>query len=164
MKCNAFTLVEILIVVMILGILAAIAIPKLSNASQVSRESAMKDDLRLLRTQIGVYKSQHFLHPGYPGGDGTATPTAQASYDQLTKYTDAQGNTSASSSPVYRYGPYITMLPSNPINGNSDWKILAPGDAFVTDNTTGWLYQPSSGTIRANSPGNDSEGKPIVEY
>ena len=75
---RGFTLVEILIVVMILGILAAVAIPKFANASQSARESSLKDNLRLLRTQLGVYKSQHSLYPGYPGGDFTATPTETA--------------------------------------------------------------------------------------
>lgn len=161
---RAFSLVEILIVVMIIGILAAIAIPKMSNASQMARESSIKDDLRLMRTQLGVYKSQHSLYPGYPGGDSAQTPTAAVAVDQLQKYTDNAGNVSATHSSYYRWGPYLDAFPINPINGKSDLKILSGSDAFTPDGTTGWLYQPSTGTIKANNAGTDSGGRPIVDY
>ena len=58
---KAFTLVEILIVVVILGILAAIVIPRFSDASHQARESALKDNVRFLRSQIQLYKAQSTL-------------------------------------------------------------------------------------------------------
>ena len=54
---RAFTLVEILIVVVILGILAAIVLPKFSNASAIARASMLADDLRVIRMQVQVYRS-----------------------------------------------------------------------------------------------------------
>src|SRR3954453_3386064 len=56
---TAFTLVEILIVVIILGLLAAIVIPQFTNASQDARESALASQLQTLRSQIELYKLQH---------------------------------------------------------------------------------------------------------
>ena len=56
---SGFTLVEILIVVIILGILAAIVIPQFTNASQDARESALLSQLQTLRSQIELYKLQH---------------------------------------------------------------------------------------------------------
>ena len=47
-----FTLIEILIVVAILGVLAAIVVPELSSASRQAREGVIKDDLRFMREQI----------------------------------------------------------------------------------------------------------------
>ena len=49
---RAFTLVEILIVVALLGILAAIALPTFQDHIQQARESAAKDNLRILRNAI----------------------------------------------------------------------------------------------------------------
>src|SRR5712671_3629272 len=56
---SGFTLVEILIVVIILGILAAIVIPQFTNASQDARESSLLSQLQTLRSQIELYKLQH---------------------------------------------------------------------------------------------------------
>jgi len=53
---SGFTLVEILIVVVILGILAAIVIPQFTDASTEAKESALKSDLQTMRSQIELYK------------------------------------------------------------------------------------------------------------
>jgi len=162
---RAFTLVEILIVVVILGILAAIAVPKFSNASSMARENTLKDDLRLLRTQINVYRANHQdVSPGYPGGDTTQTPTMQAFSDQLTLFTDTLGNTSLTLTTACRWGPYFTQLPQNPVSSLSTLKFLGPSDAFTADGTTGWLYQPSSGYVKPNLIGVDSDNRAFSDY
>src|ERR1700761_8978417 len=56
---SGFTLVEILIVVIILGILAAIVIPQFTNASTDARNSSVASTLQTLRGQIELYKIQH---------------------------------------------------------------------------------------------------------
>src|SRR3954468_21497673 len=84
---RGFTLIEVLIVVVILGILATIVIPQFSNASQQARENTLKDDLRFLRLQVQMFKAQHRDIPvGYPGGDRSVTPTESALSDQMTKF------------------------------------------------------------------------------
>src|SRR5436190_21840661 len=89
---RAFTLVEIMIVVLLLGIIAAIVMPQFSDASHVTREKVLKEDLRFLRNQVAVYAIQHHDRaPGYSGG----SPSAAAFADQMTKFTDMNGNVSA---------------------------------------------------------------------
>lgn len=67
-----FTLVEILIVVVILGILSAIVVPQFSNATQDSKLTATLEQLRHLRNAIDVYSLQHSSRiPQIEEGDGT---------------------------------------------------------------------------------------------
>src|SRR3954464_13460483 len=56
---RGFTLVEILIVVIILGILAAIVIPQFSNASSDARLTNLRTTLANVRNQIEIFKTQH---------------------------------------------------------------------------------------------------------
>jgi type II secretion system protein G len=55
-KQRGFTLIEILIVVVILGILAAIVIPQFTNASQDAQVSAVKSQLQTIRSQIELFR------------------------------------------------------------------------------------------------------------
>ncbi len=159
-----FTLVEILIVVVVLGILAAIAVPQFTNASHSANESSLKDDLRYLRT-VSVYQSQHHdVPPGFPQGNTAGTPTSQSFSDQLTLFSDEYGNVSATSSSVYPLGPYLPNIPKNPVNNLNTVEMIGPGPTPTPDDSTGWLYQPSTGFLVPNLSGADSEGKAYAGY
>ncbi|MGK2961898.1 MAG: type IV pilin protein [Gemmatimonadaceae bacterium] len=67
---KGFTLIELLIVVVIIGILAAIAIPKFSNTKEKAYVAAMKSDLRNLATYEESYAADS--SGAYFSGDGTA--------------------------------------------------------------------------------------------
>lgn len=166
---GGFTLVEILIVVVILGILAAIIVPQFSNASHLARENILKDDLRYLRTQIGVYKAQHEdVPPGFPSGDLGQTPTPEAFIQQLTGYTNIKGEVSMTADPVYPFGPYLSQMPRNPLTGKSGVHIVTSGnmpqpslDQFPE---AGWIYHVGTQQIIANTPGVDSQGIAYADY
>jgi general secretion pathway protein G len=164
---RAFTLIEILIVIVILGILATIVVPQFSNASVNAKENTLKDELRYLRTQIVVYKAQHAdCPPGYPGGDRTAAATGPDFIAQLTKPTDEDSNTNTLNTQVYKFGPYLSAMPTNPLNNLSAVLIVGDTDPIPTptDVDYGWIYKPLTGEIVANSTGSDASGTLYRNY
>jgi general secretion pathway protein G len=165
---GGFTLIEILIVVVILGILAAIVVPELSSASRQAREGVMKDDLRFMREQMLRYRIQHDdVPPGYPGGVASATPSEADLIAQMTKYTDLRGAPGAGYTDTYRYGPYLTRIPDNPLTGLSGVLVVANGAVIPAPDKTkpyGWMYKPETMEFVPNSPGTDLDGKAYLNY
>ena len=119
---RGFTLVEILIVVIILGILAAIVIPQFTSASQDARRSGLASTVQTLRSQIELYKVQH----------GDELPDLTANWDPFTTVT-SWGN------PAKDFGPYMQAAPENQLTGSD---VVVDGDeAFVpADDTNGFVY------------------------
>ena len=65
-----FTLIELLIVVVIIGILAAIAIPKFSSTREKAFLASMKSDLRNLATQQDIYHNSNYTYSTVAGDLG----------------------------------------------------------------------------------------------
>jgi general secretion pathway protein G len=158
--------VEILIVVIILGILAAMIIPQFSNAARTSRESVLREDLRFMRSQIQVYQAQHNgVAPGYPGGDASQTPTAEAFVDQMTQYTSMGGAVSATSDATHNLGQYLSRMPENPINDLDTVQIVSGGTfPEQADDSHGWVYKPATLRFASDAIGSDAEGRAYFSY
>jgi prepilin-type N-terminal cleavage/methylation domain-containing protein len=65
---RAFTLIEILIVVVILGILAAIVIPKFTDAAEQTNETSVARTLQVVRHQVEYYRARELADPNLLGG------------------------------------------------------------------------------------------------
>lgn len=137
---KGFTLVEILIVVVILGILAAIVIPQFTNASESAQFSSTVSQLQTIRSQVELYKNEH--GNDWPTADGTATGTWD--WARLTALTEFDGTTPEAGDETY--GPYLQKVPSNPfeksatVSGN-------PGTDGTAAAGVGWVW--IGGQLRA---------------
>lgn len=125
-----FTLVEILIVVVILGILAAIVIPQFTNASDSAKASTMKRQLQTLRRQLDMYKLHH--NEDYP--------TQAQLWANMINRTDADGTLNAAGA----FGPYLERAPMNVFTNSATVTTLGTGTS-----AQGWEYDPADGTIQA---------------
>jgi prepilin-type N-terminal cleavage/methylation domain-containing protein len=164
---RGFTLVEILIVVVILGILAMIVVPHFVNAQQPAREGTLRENLRSMRTQIELFAAQHEeLPPGYPNGDRNAAPTEATLIAHFTTYTSVDCQTSATYSAATPIRPQLLAIPANPFNQLSAVRVLGNGDSFpAADGATyGWFYKPFTREFKANTPGSDETGRPFIDY
>jgi len=131
---SGFTLVEILIVVIILGILAAIVIPQFTNASQDARNNSLSSQLQTIRSQVELYKLQHRDSPPKLITGGAAA------WDVFTKNTDDSGAVGTGAS--FPFGPYMQNAPMNPLNSKAT--VAAAAAAGV-----GWVYDETTGKILA---------------
>lgn len=172
-----FTLVELLIVVIILSVLAAIIVPQFTSATVDAKEAALDANLARVRSAIELFHAQH--NNFYPGaqvpasgaptcsgtaGTGTAS-SAQALLDHLLMYSDASGSTCTIGDANYKYGPYLRKgMPHDSLTG----KGAVVGDIVVTNTgapiapsaaTGGWAYDFKSGQIVMNSNATDTKGK-----
>lgn len=169
---KGFTLIELLIVVIIIAILAAIAIPQFSNTSTDAQESAAVANLTSMRSAIELYRVQHNnTYPAVKTSKGGATCTngtageadagsADAFADQLTKYSDANGRTCSVAAATYIYGPYLRAIPAETIS-NSNAVVVA---ANATTNppsasTVGWRYETGTNLLQINSTKEARDGK-----
>jgi len=136
---SGFTLVEILIVVVILGILAAIVIPQFTEASTEAKTSSLCTDLQTMRSQIELYKIQH--NDNLPGS-GTATLI-----EALTGYTDVAGAVAVGPA-ANVYGPYIQKIPTNQFTNLDTIRENAVADQGA--GTQGWHFNTSTGAFHAD--------------
>lgn len=165
---TGFTLIEMLIVIVILGILAAIIIPQIGLSTSDAKLTALKANLSAMRSSLEVYNYQH--NGTYPGAAIPATKPADvvteadAFVAQMTRYTDSAGNISnTKDTNTFLYGPYVKdrNLPKNPFNNLSTVLV----DTTIADITTksssgagtGWKFYAKTGVFMAADGAHDAE-------
>ncbi|MBB6429256.1 prepilin-type N-terminal cleavage/methylation domain-containing protein [Algisphaera agarilytica] len=147
-NARGFSLVELVIVVVIVGLLAAIAIPRFSRGAAGATDSALSGDLAVLRNAIEMYGAEH---------NGTY-PLAATFEAQLTQYTKLDGSTSATKDADFPYGPYLHAVPALKVGaaagGTGIKAVTAAPTLEDADTSVGWLYNQTTGQIYANDTTN----------
>lgn len=113
---RGFTLVELLVVIIVLAVLAAIVLPKFINSSKRGKESAMKSDLKLLRNAIASFENDTNYYP--------LTLSDLAATSAPAKGLDASGAQKDIAATDW-HGPYVEAVPQDPISRGAYTYITA---------------------------------------
>ena len=124
-KRGGFTLVELLVVIVVLAVLAAIVLPKFTDSSKRSKEAALKSDLKLVRNAISLFKTDTDLYPLTLADLAATTAPAQGS----------NGTADVSLTASSWHGPYYQATPTDPVSGS----------AFTYTKTTGVVVSSATG-------------------
>lgn len=125
---TAFTLVELVVVIMIIGILAAIAAPKIFSTSQTASQNAARANLRIVRDALDTYAANN--NGSFPASL-TTTPNPLA--------------------PYLRGG----AIPNCPVGANAGTATIATGTGTTTTpptptGTSAYLYDATNGWFIIN--------------
>jgi len=146
---RGFSFVELMIVVAVLGILAAVVIPQFQSYTTEAKEVVAKDNLRLLRSAIELYAAQHNgVSPGYPFDNPAAIALEIEFKRQMLS------------------GDYLSAVPQNPFNNKATLRMIANNEPFPAAPTGqyGWVYQPKTKTIKLDWSGSDRDGIQYYDY
>ena len=164
---RAFTLIEILIVVMILGILAAIVIPQFTNATGEAKKGSLVTQVQSLRSQIALFRLEHNdMIPGAaPLLGAGATFNSDTFWNQMTQYSDPTGAVSTAKTTQYDKGPYMQVVPKNPLCGGTPTQaatVEATINGAAATNLVGFIYDYQGGSGSGKIWGTNTDGKTAV--
>ncbi len=128
---KGFTLVELLVVIVILGILSAIVITRFAGASKDAKEANLKANLNSLRSQLEIYKAR------------SASNNYPATLDSLA----SEG--------------YIRKVPNDPFYKKNEEATTLTAETGDGTSAGGWVYDSSEGIMYLDIRSNDPAGPPI---
>jgi general secretion pathway protein G len=111
---HGFTLIEVMVVVVILGILAAILVPKVMDRPEQARIVKAQQDIRALEAALDLYKLDNFVYP-----------TTDQGLEALVE------KPSSPEPPNWKEGGYVKVLPLDP--WKQPYQYLSPGAHGVID-------------------------------
>lgn len=111
---SGFTLIEVMVVVVILGILAAIVVPRVMDRPDLARITKAKQDIRALESALNLYRLDNYIYP-----------TTDQGLEALVQ------RPSGSNVRVWKEGGYLDRLPNDP--WGHPYQYLSPGTRSPID-------------------------------
>jgi len=143
-KERAFTLIELMIVVAIIGILAAVAIPKFSDMLEKAREGATKGNVGAIKSAISIYY-----------GDNSGVWPGDISAAAFKNYLEKIP-------PVKVTHP--AKLGGNTLSGTATVVTVVSASGVFTSTTDGWKYNYTDGNVWVNNSQTDTVGTVYYTY
>ncbi len=149
---RAFSMVELIIVVAIIGVISAIAVPRVTRAAARSRVASVKADLRTVTEAIFRYSAEHPGRSPAHDKNGLIDTSGTDFSRRLTQNTTEFGDSGAGAI----FGPYLASIPTNPFNDLATVRIDGPAAGAGTHgwrfDTTTWEFladdSPATALIR----------------
>lgn len=164
---GGFSIIEFVIVLVIMGTIAAVAIPRMSRAGQSAAENQLAGDMAVWRNALDLYQRDH--NGSYPKNSVTLA-------DQLTQYTDAAGDVSPTKDGSHIFGPYLRGVPPLPVSDPDDGAAVPLGSTRIgpvliggaptrfVPNGYGWLYDGAGNVYPNTGSLTDFSGKLYNSY
>jgi prepilin-type N-terminal cleavage/methylation domain-containing protein len=142
---RAFSLIELVLVVVIIGIIAAIAIPRMSRGASGSRNANLTANLDTLRRAIELYRVEHNNVP----------PALTMIVADLTLYSNSDGSSAqGNADATHPFGPYLRSIPALPVGAFQG----ATGIGSASGASVGWIYDETTGDIHAGTTTETDDG------
>jgi prepilin-type N-terminal cleavage/methylation domain-containing protein len=142
-KQKGFTLIELMIVVAIIGILAAVAIPKFAEMLEKAREGATKGNVGAIKSAVSIFY-----------GDNTGVFPTSLTDDQFKNYL-------AAIPPVKVTHP---KAGETALKGTATDITVVTADATIGTTTDGWKYNRTSGDVWVNNSQTDTKATQYSMY
>jgi len=142
---SAFTLIELVVVVMIIGIIAAIVTPKVVKMTQTATDNSARQTLTVLRGAIDAYASSN--NGAFPTLTGSGSTSFVTTYLRSAAFPACPVGAAAGNNGV------TVQTTGAELSGNAD---ASP--------TNGWKFDSSSGEIIINSNATDHGGVQYSTY
>ena len=163
MRSNkAFTLIELMIVVTIVGLLSAVAVPKFADMMRKANEAVTKSNLGVLRSVVSIYYADHTGVWPYQNTTVAGSPEDFSLISALD----------AGAAIVPKYVRAIPPLQTGlnlPVNGTNEVAVAVQGDGSNTFEynsraafgSAAWVYMKDIGTWYVNCDDPDTKGEGI---
>ncbi|MBY0311843.1 MAG: type II secretion system GspH family protein [Phycisphaerales bacterium] len=154
---HALSLVELVIVIVIMGTVAAIAAPRMSQAAASARLASLSTNLRILNGAAEQYATEHEGRNPAQLPSGAVDPQLKSLVLRLTSRTTISGEALGLNRTL---GPYLREIPVNPMNGRRT--IRLDGSPFRLG-THGWRFDTQTNTFSADHPAVGVQQVPDVD-